>query len=78
MIYSPTMAVSEKVSELAENYRQLSDEERHTFAELVAPVDASEISPEWLYEIRSRANEIDTGKVKLIDGEEVLRELRAI
>jgi len=78
MIYSPSMATSEKVSELAENYRQLSDEERHAFAELVAPVNASEISPEWLVEIRSRADDIDTGKVKLIDGEEVLRELRAI
>ena len=76
--YPPLMGISEKVSELVENYLQLSDEERHTFAELVAPVDASEISPEWLDEIRSRADDIDTGKVKLIDGEEVLRELRAI
>ena len=72
------MATSEKVNELAESYRQLSDEERHAFAELVAPLDDSEISQEWLDEIRSRANGIDTGNVKLIDGDEVLRELRAI
>jgi hypothetical protein len=72
------MATSEKVHELAESYRQLSDKERHTFARLVAPLDDSEISREWLDEIRSRANDIDTGEVKLIDGEEVLRELRAI
>ena len=78
MIYPAPMATSEKVNELAESYRQLSDEERHTFAKLVAPLDDSEISREWLDEIHSRANDIDTGKVKLIDGEKVLRELRAI
>ena len=79
MIYPACMATtSEKVNELAESYRQLSHEERHTFAELVAPLDSSEISREWFDEIRSRANDIDTGKVKLINGEEVLMELRAI
>lgn len=78
MVYYAPMAISEKVNELAESYRQLSDEERYTFAKLVAPLDDSEISREWLDEIRSRANDIDNGKVKLIDGEEVLRDLRAI
>jgi hypothetical protein len=78
MIYPALMATSEKVNELAESYRELSDEERHSFAELVAPLDERKISREWLDEIRSRANDIDTGKVKLIDGEEVIRELRAI
>lgn len=78
MIYPSPMATSEKVKELAESYRQLSDEERHTFVELVAPLDNTELGREWLEEIRSRANDIDTGKVKLIDGEEVLGELRAI
>lgn len=72
------MATSEKVNELAESYRQLSNEERHAFAELVAPLDDTEIGREWLDEIRSRANDIDTGKVQLIDGKEVLGELRAI
>lgn len=72
------MATSEKVTALAESYRQLSNEERHTFAELVAPVDASEISPEWLDEIRSRAEDIDSGKVKLIDGEDFLRRFNAV
>ena len=48
------------------------------FAELAAPVDASEISREWFDEIRSRADDIDSGEVKLINGEEVLKELRAI
>ena len=72
------MAISEKVNELAESYRQLSDKERHTFAKLVAPLDTSEVSREWINEIRSRASDIDNGNVKLIDGEEVVRELRAI
>lgn len=49
-----------------------------TFRRGVAPLDDSEISREWRDEIRSRANDIDNGKVKLIDGEEVIRELHAI
>ena len=76
--YNPPMATSEKVRNLAEGYQRLNDEERHTFAELVAPVDTSEVSQEWLEEIRSRADDIDSGRVKLIDGEEVLGQLRAI
>jgi hypothetical protein len=72
------MATSEKVRNLAEGYQRLNDEERHTFAELVAPIDTSEVSQEWLEEIRSRADDIDAGRVKLIDGEEVLGQLRAI
>lgn len=72
------MINSVKVKSLAESYRQLSNEERHTFAKLVAPVDTSEISKAWLDEIDSRAADIDRGKVTLIDGEEVLRELREI
>lgn len=72
------MAISEKVKELAESYQQLSDKERHTFAELVAPLDDNQISQEWLDEIHSRAHDIDAGEVKLISGEEVLKELRAI
>ena len=72
------MITYEKVRSLAQSYHELNVEERHTFAELVAPVDASEVSEEWLDEIRSRADDIDSGQVKLIDGEEVLRQLRAL
>lgn len=72
------MVTSEKVRNLAESYQGLNEEERHTFAELVAPVDAREVSGEWLEEIRSRAASIDSGQVKLIDGGEVLRQLRAL
>lgn len=72
------MTPSVKVRELAESYRQLTDEECDCFAELVAPVDTSEISQEWSDEIRSRADNIDTGKVKLIAGEDFLRRLNAV
>lgn len=72
------MGTSEKVRELAESYQKLSHEERHRFAELVAPVDAGEVSEEWLAEIRSRADDIDSGKVKLVDGEDFLRRFKAI
>ena len=72
------MITSEKVRNLAQSYHELNVEERHSFAELVAPVDTSEVSGEWLEEIRNRAEDIDSGQVKLIDGEEVLRQLRAL
>ena len=72
------MSVTARVSELAESYWQLSDEERRSFAELVAPLDRSEHSPEWLAEIRSRADDIDSGKVKLVDGDDFLRRLNAV
>ena len=72
------MATSEKVRTLAEGYQKLNDEERHSFAELVAPVDSSELSQEWREEIHSRADDIDSGRVKLVDGEKVMEELRAL
>ena len=72
------MAVSEKVRELAATYTSLSSEERHEFATLVAPIDDSEVSQEWVAELHSRADDIDSGKVQLVDGEDVLRRLRAI
>ena len=72
------MAISEKVRALAECYQQLTDEERHSFAELVAPVDTDEVSDEWLAEIRSRADDIDSGRVQLIDGEDFMRRFKAI
>ena len=72
------MALSEKVRILAESYAELSDEERHEFVRLVAPVDESEVSREWCEELHSRADDIDSGRVKLIDGEDFLRRLRAL
>jgi hypothetical protein len=72
------MPVSEKVRLLAESYAELSADERHEFASLVAPVDDGDLSTEWLTELRSRADDIDSGRVKLVDGDDFLRRLRAI
>ena len=73
-----SMAVSEKVRVLAEGYAELSSEERHEFVSLVAPVDESEVSQEWREELHSRADDIDSGRVKLVDGEDFLRRLNAV
>ena len=63
------MSVSEKVPDLTERYL------RHDFAELVTPLEEGEISQEWLSVIQCRADDIDSGKVKLIDGESALKKL---
>ena len=72
------MAISQKVRALAEGYAELNAEERHEFASLVAPVDDSKISQEWSNEIHSRADDIDSGRVELVDGEDFLRRLDAV
>ena len=38
-------------------------------------LDTGEHSPEWLAEIRSRTDEIDSGKVTRVDGDDFLRRL---
>jgi hypothetical protein len=76
--YNQAMAVSEKVKSLVDRYSELSDDERHEFVTLVAPIDESEVSEEWSKELHSRADDIDSGRVQLIDGEDFLRRLRAI
>ena len=63
---------------MAESYANLNDEERHEFVSLVAPVDASAVSEEWLKELHKRANDIDAGRVQLVDGDDFLRRLRAV
>lgn len=45
--------------------------------ETLDPEPESEVSDAWKVEIRRRIDEIDSGKVQLIPGEEVMRELRA-
>jgi uncharacterized membrane protein YgcG len=72
------MAVSEKVRHLVESYSDLSAEERHEFVSLVAPTDETEISAEWRTELYQRAKAIDDGTVELIEGEDFLRQLRAM
>jgi len=76
--YIPFMPASEKVIKVAESYANLNDEERHEFAALVAPIDEGEVTQEWIGELNSRAGDIDSGRVQLIDGEDVIRRLRAI
>ena len=72
------MAGSEKVLRLAESYASLNDEERHEFITLVIPVDEWEFGMEWREELYQRARDIDEGKVRLVEGEEFLRRLRAV
>ena len=76
--YLNPMAISEKVRQVAESYAELNDEERHEFVALVASSGAEEVSKEWLEELDSRADDIDSGRVQLVDGEDVIRRLRAI
>ena len=72
------MITSEKVRQVAESYSGFNDEERYEFAALVAPLDVEEVSGEWLTELHSRADDIDSGRVQLVEGEDVMHRLRAI
>lgn len=72
------MAASEKVRRLAEKFAGLSAEERSEFLSLVVPDDGGEVGDEWIAELRGRADDIDSGRVQLIDGEDFLRRLNAI
>jgi putative addiction module component (TIGR02574 family) len=69
-----------KVSEVLANAMQLSPQERELLIdELVESLDEgpAEAGAEeaWADEIKSRVDEIRSGKVKLIPGEQVLQEL---
>jgi len=68
------MIASEKVRNLVEGYENLNEQERYEFVRLVPPLDESPVSAE----LNSRADDIDSGRVKLITGEEVFHRLRAI
>lgn len=70
------MSASDKVQTLAEEYQKLSDTERHSFAELVAPIDRSELSEKWSSEIHRRAADIDSQRVNLINGEDFMKRLQ--
>jgi hypothetical protein len=72
------MITSEKVRQIAEIYSGFNADERYEFAALVAPLDAEEVSDEWLTELHSRADDIDSGRVQLVEGEDVMHRLRAI
>jgi len=69
-----------KVSEVLAQAMQLSPQERELLIDqLVESLDEepAEAGPEeaWADEIKRRVDEIRSGRVKLIPGEEVLREL---
>lgn len=58
---------------------QLSPEDRAELIEvLIASVDPPmPLQPEWEAEIARRVAELDAGRAELIDGEQVMAELRA-
>jgi putative addiction module component (TIGR02574 family) len=58
---------------------KLSPEERARLSEvLIASVEPPmPLPPEWEAEIARRGAELDAGRVELIDGEQVMAELRA-
>ena len=71
----------------AELYEKAKDCALHLPAEdrsrlagrLLQSLDDLEALPsEWLHEIHDRADDIDSGRVKLIDGEDFLRRLNAL
>lgn len=72
------MTVTEKVREVADRYQQLTHDERCEFAELIASSREDEVSDEWKAELRSRADDIDSGRVQLVDGDDFLKRLRAL
>jgi hypothetical protein len=62
---------------VAESYRQLNDEGRHVFAALSLRLTSEgEVLKEGLAELQSRADDIDSGRVRFVDGEDFLCRLR--
>ncbi len=71
------METSEKVRKLIDEYETFNDQERAEFDSLIAPREESPISPVWLAELHSRAEDIDSGRVELISGVDFLKRWRA-
>jgi putative addiction module component (TIGR02574 family) len=71
--------VTRAAKKILDEARALSVEEReeiaHGLLESVA-AERDDLSPEWREEIARRIKQIERGEVELIDGDEVLRELR--
>jgi hypothetical protein len=62
---------------LAEARELPTDQQERLVDELAATLhEASELSPEWKREIARRIGQIERGEVELLDGDQVLRELR--
>ena len=72
--------------ELIDEALELPDEERAEFAQRlfdslpdnydVVPQLSPEVRASWTRELRQRIDEIDRGEVELLDGPEVMREMR--
>lgn len=71
------MSTSEKVRKLVDEFETPNDQERDQFESLIAPPDESPVSAEWLTELHNRADNIDSGRVKLISGEDFRKRWRA-
>lgn len=62
---------------LAEARALPAEQQERLVDELAAGLHkAADLSPEWKREIRRRIEQIEHGEVELIDGDQVLRELR--
>ena len=72
------MAISARVERIIHEVAALSGDERDELMVALDAVDEGEVCAEWVGEIRSRAIEIDEGKVQLVTEEDFLRKLRAV
>lgn len=72
------MAISAKVERMIHEVEALNDEERRELIRARSPVVEETVNDEWRRVIHRRADEIDTGKVQLVDEEHFLRKLRAL
>jgi len=76
----PTMATPNRFDSLRQDALELSESDRATLArDLVASLDGPEdpdVAKAWNIELCRRINEIETGKAKLIDADEVLARAR--
>jgi hypothetical protein len=74
-------AMSPNAQKILDEARQLPPEEREWVAELLLiddeRISAAEVKAAWDEEIKRRLNEIDSGAVKMIPGDEVLARMDA-
>ena len=73
--------MSPNAQRLLDEARQLPPEEREWLAECLLiddkSVSAADVESAWSHEIKRRLDEIDSGAVKMIPGEEVLARMDA-
>ncbi len=72
--------MSQTVAEILDAALALSESERAELTELLAASltsPPSSLHPEWAAELRRRASEVDSGKVKPVSWDEVRRQVQA-